>query len=102
MVPLCKDKESKNSEIFRLNEYQRDEAEAFVSADRTDSDAQELPLEEILDIDPEFPAPLRIRWIFAEAVKGAVTVEDYRQRGIPDPVYYRNPPNYRSFGRFRR
>jgi hypothetical protein len=85
------------ADYFYLTETQRDECDTAFSADRTDPDSQEMPLEDMLEIDPNVPCPLRLRWIFAEAIKGAVTVEDYRRKGIPDPVIMCGSKHDRTF-----
>jgi len=84
--------EKKPAGNFELNASQRDEnrrprtpwASDYLPTDG--DDIVHVTMDEALGINPENPIPLRAYWIFREVLLGAKTVEDLRDRGIPDPL----------------
>ena len=78
-------------ESFKLNSVQRDENKrprTTMTGDwmpRSPDEEKGVGICELVGIKPDAPLSLRSYWIFRSALKGAITAEDFRRIGIPDP-----------------
>lgn len=76
---------------FKLNSTQRDENQRprpTMTGDwmpRSPDEEKGLNICKLVGVKPDAPLSIRSYWILREAFRGAVTAEDFRKLGIPDP-----------------